>query len=324
MKNLIIPRLYCPFPSKLNPHVEQIKKHTDEWVIKFGLCNDMKNYYSDNYSYFTGRLYPNAPYDRLCIVNDFFTLLFFIDDKLDSPLAKTAIEKEITVKEFVKRIMAVIKQEKALEQKENNPIFAALEDVWRRLADRSDNVWLASFVKEIEYILEAALWEYKNSAGKEMPTIEEYLEKRRYAGAANIAISMIDFLEEKHLPAFLKEHTIVQGLEKTACNIICISNDLFSLSKEDLFGDVHNLPSIIINERKITSEQAVLLTAEIHDATVHQFINLTQNLPSFDIETDEILLNYINILKTQIAGNVAWSELDTKRYKFGYSNLEIK
>ncbi|MDQ0592101.1 hypothetical protein QFZ37_000470 [Chryseobacterium ginsenosidimutans] len=324
MKNLTIPRLYCPFSSVLNPHTDAVKQHTDQWVIKFGLCfkEDFERYNANNYSAFTARFYPNADYDQLCIASDLVALLFIVDDHIDSQFAESAVEKEFALRQFIEKFMTVINPKIELQttQQFENPVFIALADVWSRLICISRDEWIRSFVKEIEYIFAAAIWEYQNSF-KQLPGVEEYLEKRRYAGAANVSLALIQPIEKNYLPEFAKNHVIIQKLSEAACNAICISNDLFSLSKEQLSGDKHNLPSIIKNEQNVTWEEAVLLTAEIHDTEVNKFIALSKELPSFDEETDQILKRYTNILELQMAGNIAWSESETARYPFTYASV---
>lgn len=323
MNNLAIPQLYCPFISELNPFAEAVKQHTDQWVQNFSLLSsesEIKKYHSDNYSYFTARFYPYADYKRLCVTNDIFTLLFIIDDQIDSPFGNNTLEKETALRNFIERFLKIINQKTELNEPEENPLFTALKDVWERLAKISSSQWLLSFAKEIEYIFIAAIWEHENSSGKQLPKIKDYLEKRRYIGAANIAVALIEPIEQIYLPKFVKQHDTVKELDKLACNAICISNDLFSLSKEQILGDEHNLPSIIKSEYKTSWEEAILITAEIYNEEIKNFIILSEQLPFFSSETDEILKQYINKLKLQIAGNFIWSEFETERYQFVYTN----
>jgi hypothetical protein len=322
MKNLMIPRLYCPFDSEINPHVEALKKSSDQWVINFELFSKegIVKYHSDNYSYFTARFYPRTDYHRLSVANDLITLLFMVDDLIDSPFIQSRLEKETALRKFIERFLVIIKQKEEPGFIDENPIFSALKDVWTRLTAISDAGWLASFVKEIESVFAAAVLEYQNSESKKLPPTETYLEKRRYMGAANITLSLIQPIEKVYLPDFVTLNDKVQELEKAACNAICISNDLFSLSKEQMLGDEHNLPSIIKNEKNITLEEAILLTAEIHDAEVKKFIALSGELPFFDEEINSKLKYYVNILELQMAGNFVWSEFETERYLFVYSD----
>jgi hypothetical protein len=320
MKKLTIPRLYCPFVSMLNSHVETLKQNTDQWVSDFELYSqeEIGNYFESNYSYFTSRFYPKADYDRLRIANDLIILLFMMDDQIDSPAMNSHLDKESELKQFIARVLEIISQKSPSDKEDEIPIFKALKDVWSRLAAISSDEWLSSFAKEIEYVFTAAVWERQNSANKKLPEIQAYLERRRYMGAANITLALIEPVEKIYLPEFIKQNSEFQELGKVACNAICIANDLFSLRKEQMLGDEHNLPSIIKNELGFTWEEAILHTAEIHDTEVQKFIAVSKQLPSFDKQTDETLHRYIEILELQMAGNLIWSESETQRYQFAY------
>jgi hypothetical protein len=198
MKNLMIPRLYCPFNSEINPHVEALKKSSDQWAINFELFSKegIVKYHSDNYSYFTARFYPRTDYHRLSVANDLITLLFMVDDLIDSPFIQSRLEKETALRKFIERFLVIIKQKEEPGFIDENPIFSALKDVWTRLTAIADAGWLASFVKEIERVFAAAVLEYQNSESKKLPTTETYLEKRRYMGAANITLSLIQPIEK--------------------------------------------------------------------------------------------------------------------------------
>lgn len=322
MQNIAIPRLLCPFTSRINSHVYAVKEHTDQWVLEFGLCSEeeLEKYHAENYSAFTSRFYPDADYEHLCIANDLIALLFIIDDRTDAQFSKTTIESEDALNQFIGKIIAIANQNMTLQEakQERNPVFHAFADVWQRLFCATRDLWINSFAKEIEAIFMAAVWEYRNSF-KQLPKVEEYLQKRMYIGAANIAVALIEPMEKIYLAESVKQHEFVQELGKLACNVICISNDLFSLNKEQISGDQHNLPSILKNEKGITLEEAMSLTAEIHDEEVNKFIALAKQLPSFDEDTNGILKRYVNVLELQMAGNVVWSESETSRYPFTYT-----
>ena len=142
------------------------------------------------------------------------------------------LEKETILKNFIERFLKIINQKTELNGPEENSFFIALKDVWERLAKISVSQWLLSFVKEIEFIFIVAIWEHENSLRKQLPGIKDYLEKRRFNEAANIAVKFIEPIEQIYLPEFVRQHDTIKELDKLACNAICISIDLFSLSKK--------------------------------------------------------------------------------------------
>ncbi len=322
---MAIPQLYYPFESQLNPNVLKVKEHNDNWVIRLKLkdINHLEEYYEENYTYLMARFYPNAGYEKLCIATDFIALLFLIDDQLDNPAQKNDIHKELAIKGFVERLMKIVKQEVSIYESEDHPILNALKDIWKRLILVAEEKCLISFVHEINNLFDVAIWESENLTQNRIPKSEEYIEKRRYLSAANIANNLIEFLEEITLPVYLKNDPVIQELNKLSEIVIGISNDLFSLNKERMFDHTHNLVAILEHEKELDLEKSICLAAEIHDSSVKKFIELSQHLPVCSEEESEELKRYIKALELQMIGNLEWSLNDTKRYQFTYQNSLI-
>lgn len=320
METITIPKLYCPFSSEINPNVEKVKEHTDQWVLKFNLRENehLENYYNENYSYLTSRFYPKADYPELCIANDFITLLFFIDDRLEDPFGESNEDKELAVKGFIKKLMMIVRQEISLEEREDNLIFEALKDIWKRVLLLKNDVWASEFINEINNLFDAVIWESENITQKRIPETEEYLGKRRFLAAANIAHVFIAQIEKIHLPISVKENSIIQEINELAGTIIGISNDLFSLSKEQISGHTHNIAPILMFEKNIELKEAILLSVEIHNKKVEEFMLLCDRLPRFETDIEESVQRYTGLLKTQLAGNLTWSVSETSRYDFIY------
>jgi hypothetical protein len=323
MNTIVIPRLYCPFVSAINPYATMAKKHTDQWVARFGLFagKSFEKNRDDNYSGLAARFYPTAGYEQLCIAMDLYELLFALDDQLDNQLEKAAlIQKEESLLYFMKEVTAITNGEKTYTEKSGQPVLAALSDVWQRLKKISSETALSLFAKSLEELFAAALWEFRNANSGELPTLEQYLRLRQYLGAARVATDLIELVEQIHLPVPITQHASVQAITEACCNVICIANDLFSLSKELAHGDEHNLVSVLKNERGITMDEAILQAVDIHNKEVEKFEFLQKQLPLFNATTDKMLRQYVHILSMQIAGNITWSESETKRYSFVYEH----
>ncbi|MGH8472477.1 MAG: terpene synthase family protein, partial [Gammaproteobacteria bacterium] len=85
-EHLVVPRLYCPFPSAVSPHLEAVNEHTLAWVRRFGLVQEEQAFVRLRDSRFpslVARAYPRAPSDRLAVISDWNTWLFLLDDECD-------------------------------------------------------------------------------------------------------------------------------------------------------------------------------------------------------------------------------------------------
>jgi hypothetical protein len=323
MNTVTIPRLYCPFTSAINQYANAAKEHTNKWVIQFELYTgkEFEKYLDDNYSGLAARFYPNANYEQLCIATDLYALLFAIDDQLDNQLEKaTLIQKEESLLHFMEEITAITNSRKTYMEKSGEPTLAALSDIWRRLKQIGNETAMVLFAKSLDELFTAALWEFRNAHNGRLPGFEQYLQLRQYLGAARVATDLIELVEQTYLPVSVKQHISVQVVIEACCNVICIANDLFSLSKELAHGDEHNLVSVLKNEHDITMDEAILQAVDIHNLEVKKFELLWKQLPLFDETTNAVLQQYIHVLSMQIAGNITWSESETKRYSFMYED----
>src|SRR4028118_262967 len=86
METIVLPRLYCPFPSAVNRHAESLHQHTIEWVCKFNLINDEAAYQKfcqSRFSELAARVYPDAAFTELKLLSDWNVWLFILDDQVD-------------------------------------------------------------------------------------------------------------------------------------------------------------------------------------------------------------------------------------------------
>ncbi|CAG1021413.1 partial Germacrene A synthase, partial [Patescibacteria group bacterium] len=86
IQDFIIPTIYCPFPSKINSHVDALQQHTLDWVQQFNLVADDRAWYRLKKSQFhrlAARAYPTTSLERLAIIADWNIWLFILDDQCD-------------------------------------------------------------------------------------------------------------------------------------------------------------------------------------------------------------------------------------------------
>jgi hypothetical protein len=320
-KKILIPHLYCPIKSRINPHVKLTVNHTNQWVRQFDLHRDedFKKYDADNFGYMTARFYPTAHPENLCLANDINVLLFVMDDAMDNQVDRAdLISSRNNFEIFIAEIMHILRKPKGSIHLPNG-IFEATKDIWLRLIEISSPEWQAEFILSIEKMFTAALWEYDNVAVGKSPTVAEFYEKRQYLGAAHISTDMIPVIESIKLPEDILLHPLVSELTVLARNAVCWANDLFSLSKEEEHGDQHNMVIIMKSENQCSLQEAVALTAKLHDKDMTKFISLGKELLNI-ADNDLAISRYIQTLGAILKGNIDWSSYETKRYQFTYQD----
>ena len=311
MPTIILPRIKYPFQSLINQHVEAAHEQNLHWVQTFGFMNSeeaLTRFNRSRFAWLAARAFPHANLHELCIIANFNTWLFMLDDQCDeAQLGKRALYLESITDGF----MDILKHNKNI----NSVLGNSLSDIWNRMQQLGSPAWQQRFVRSMEEYFTSCHWEAGNRAAGATPSVAEYVTMRPYTGALFADVEAIEIIEKVYLPSHVLQHFIVQRLVLACNNIVCWSNDIFSCGKEAKQGDVHNLVLVLEHERKLSLQEAVNETARMHDEEVKLFTALEKLLPSFGAETDRELERFIAVLHSWITANYDWSFHDTKRYQ---------
>lgn len=311
MPTIILPRIKYPFPSLINQHVEAAHQQNLQWVQTSGFMNTaeaLTRFNRSRFAWLAARAFPHAELHELCIIANFNTWLFMLDDQCDeAQLGK----KTVYLEHITDGFMDILKHNKQIDSVLGN----SLSDIWRRMQQIGSAAWQQRFIRSMEEYFTSCHWEAGNRAAGATPTVAEYVTMRPYTGALFADVEAIEIIEKVYLPSHVLQHFIVQRLVLACNNIVCWSNDIFSCAKEARQGDVHNLVLVLEHERKMALQDAVNETARMHDEEVKLFTALEKLLPSFGAETDKELERFVAVLRSWITANYDWSFHDTKRYQ---------
>jgi hypothetical protein len=311
MPTITMPRINYPFPSLINQHVEAANEQNLQWVQQFGFIQSpeaLTRFNRSRFAWLAARAFPYANLHELCIVANFNTWLFMLDDQCDeAQLGKKALYLESVTDSFMNIL------------KHNHPVDSVLgnsfADIWNRMQALGSPAWQTRFIRSMEEYFTSCHWEARNRAAGITPTVAEYVTMRPYTGALFADVEAIEIVEKIYLPAHVLQHFIVQRLILACNNIVCWSNDIFSCAKEARQGDVHNLVLVLQHERQVPLQDAVNETARMHNEEVKLFTALEKLLPSFGAELDHELERFLAILRSWITANYDWSFHDTGRYR---------
>ena len=315
-----LPGLYCPFPSKLNPHVEKSDKHTTNWVKKYRLVpsEEVWSYYHrQKFTWMVARMFPTAEPHALSIAADLNTLLFILDDQFDEHSDDSAgIKQSVQFERLVHALIGIMKRNSLVTLEKGGPVLSAVSDFWRRIRKLGNLGWQVRFIESLQQAFAANLWRIENVNRSQLPSVEEYMKWRPIFSGASFFAYLLEAIEGFCLPDYVFLDGKVQRLVQLCSNTICWANDLFSFNKELEQGDEMNLVMLIRNNRDCSIDEAITAAVNIHDEQVKQFETLAQELPSFNMSTDLQLSRYIHALSIMMKGNIDWSTKDTERYHF--------
>ncbi|WP_341721056.1 hypothetical protein QQG74_15830 [Micromonospora sp. FIMYZ51] len=311
------PEVYCPFPAELSPHVDTARTHLDAWVSRHGLIHrelPRRRFADADFARFAAMTYPELTEPDLCLVADWFAWLFLLDDQLDDGAVGRDPRQAGSV---MADLYAVLTSDgDSFEQwRQASPIVASLADLWHRTMPRASADWRSRFVTHVAAGAIAACWEADNRAAGTVPDEQSYVENRRHTGAIYVCMDLIEVVRDIELPAEVIDGEVFAGTLRAACDVVCWTNDVYSLDKESALGEFHNLVSVVAHHERLDRPAAVAaVLRRIADAT-DEFLAGEQRLLGPEFAAHHAgLARYLAGMRSWMRGNLDWSR-ETKRYR---------
>lgn len=317
MEHFTLRELRYPFPPAVSEHAEEVHRGTAEWADRLGLLPGRKArrvFGATGLGRLVARTHPDSSLENLRIISDWYTWLFLQDDmRDDAEVGKRPGE----LSEIDARFLDLL--EGAEPMGLDTPLGRALHDLSRRLHVRLrenglSDVWMRRLVRAVEEHLESTLWEAANRARGEAPDPETYVRMRPLTGGLSIVTELVGIVEGTDLPQDVRDHPTVQRLTDASHNVTCWANDVLSLEKELLHGEVNNLVVVLREANGSTLQEALDSAVEMHDAEVGAFVGLSGRLPRFGPAVDAKLERYVSSLRARMRGVLDWSR-ETERYR---------
>lgn len=323
MTTIQMPDIRYPFPSGINQHVNAAQDHVASWVAFHGLLTTEKawqRFHKARFAWLAARAFPDAALHELCIVADFNTWLFILDDQCDEAASG---RKADYLKSIMAGFMDILQSNRLVTPATGGPLPAALSSIWERMRAIGSPAWRIRFIRSMDDYFRSCIWEAENREAGLVPSVEDYVHMRPFTGALLADIEAIEIIEKIYLSRTIIEQPLLQRMIQACNNIVCWSNDLFSCTKEARQGDVHNLVLVLQHHRQLSLQDAVNQAARMHNEEVAIFVTLEKLLPLKGDERDYELLRYVSVLRSWITGNFDWSVSDTGRYGLAAQEVAV-
>ena len=312
------PSLYCPFPSAINPRTMEVQEYTvSRWAQKMGFSEGDKGYrqlQEGQFGVLMGRCHPRATEEDLRLIADFTTWLFLWDDACDrcdeNGQSASPEQVQTTINEATSTLLGVAPGPGA------SLLVQEIWDIRCRLQERMPGHWLQRFCRDTQDYFDATVWQAANRSEGLLLDIETYMRMRRLTGGVYMVIDLIEVAENVTLPLRIRTHPVVAKMIRSCANLIAWANDIFSMRKELLHGDDHNMVMILQRRMNSSITQALTEAIELHNAETRRFIELKNSLPSFGEAEDANLARFVAGMENWMRANVDWS-LNTRRYQPG-------
>ncbi|MBD0737951.1 terpene synthase family protein [Streptomyces sp. CBMA29] len=311
------PDITSPFPYRVNPHAEQAREHLAAWAREAGLVHRESarlRFERADFGWFAALVYPSASARHLELMADWFAWLFLVDDQLDDGLFGRSQDQ---VGEVVGQMRAVLEGHGPRTAGGGHvpTAVSSLADLWERTVADAPQGWPRRFIDHLERCLStAAQWEAGNRIGGLVPPEDTYIANRRHTGAIYVCMDLIEIVQPAEFPESVRGSREFTAALDAACNVVCWTNDVYSLAKERALGEVHNLVHVVEHHRGLSEAEALAHVRTAIDRETGLFLACERETLAAHPRWAEPLGSYLQGMRTWMRGNLDWSR-HTKRYR---------
>ncbi len=323
-----LPDFYVPHPARLNPHLEQARRHSKAWARDMMMIEgsgiwDERAFDSHDYALLCAYTHPETDSVKLDLVTDWYVWVFFFDDHFLDVFKRTQDLKG--AKEYLDRLPAFMPVDPPPSAPSpTNPVEAGLADLWQRTIPSMSAAWRARFAESTHALLAESLWELANINGARIPNPIEYVEMRRKVGGAPWSADLVEFALGAEVPARIAASRPMRVLKDTFSDGVHLRNDIFSYQREtEHEGEVNNGVLVLEHFLGYGPQRAADTVNELLTSRLQQFENtvLTELAPlaiEHRLDGSECagVLAYVRGLQDWQSGGHEW-HLRSSRYMNG-------
>lgn len=254
---------------------------------------------------FAAATYPEAPPWVVQLASDLTSFLFTFDDRVaegeyrfDPDGLRRAAEPYLDIV-------------RGRPSRTSTPHALALIELVDRAASKAPSGWRGRLVQSFEAYAEGCALEATWRLKARPPPLEVYLELRRGSVAVN---PMMDLMELSH-GVFLTDGEFagptVGALRQLGSDLSAYVNDLQSVEKEGLLGEVCNAVVVLEHERSLSRGAACEVVAELHNRDLVKLVRLEAQLEAS--APGSALALYARSIRQFVHGHYGWI-LSSRRY----------
>ena len=326
-----LPEFYLPFEARCNPHLETGRRNSKAWARRMGMLeelpgvpggyvwNDHKLDAAD-VALCGALIHPDATLPQLDITAGWLVWGTYADDYF--PIIYGRTRDMVGARLFNARLPLFMPVDATPVPPPLNPIERGLADLWQRTIGPLSQHARRQFRAAIEAMTTSWLWELANQIQNRIPDPVDYIEMRRKTFGADLTASLFRLTRGDGIPSEVFRTRAMQGIDGSASDYACLTNDIFSYQKEiEYEGELHN--GVLVVERFLgcAPAEAVLIVNDLMTSRMQQFEHLVAHeLPGtlaelgLDDDARARVGTYITGLELWMAGIVRWHRT-VDRYK---------
>ncbi|WP_406858985.1 terpene synthase family protein [Streptomyces sp. HUAS MG47] len=274
----VLPDFYVPYPARLNPRLEEARRHTREWAREMGMLEgsgiwESSDLEAHDYALLCSYTHPDCDAEALSLVTDWYVWVFFFDDHFLEVFKRT--HDRPGSKAYLDRLPLFMPRDPAAGMPEPaNPVEAGLADLWRRTVPAMSESWRERFAEATEALLHESLWELDNINEGRIANPVEYIEMRRKVGGAPWSAGLVEYAAGAEVPAQVAHTRPLRVLRDAFSDAVHLRNDLFSYQRE-VEDEGENSNGVLVLEKFLgcSAQEAAEAVNDLLTSRLQQFEN---------------------------------------------------
>lgn len=325
-----LPKFYMPYSARINVNLERSRQHCIDWARQMGMLEsvpgipslriwDEENLALFDFAVCAARIHPDASGPELDLSSTWLTWGTYGDDYFPAVFEPT--RNMVGAKVFNARLSSFMPLDCGATPPPANAAETGLADLWIRTASPMTIDQRGQFRQGVETMTASWLWELANHIQHRIPDPVDYVEMRRKTFGSDLTMSLARITKAGEIPRAIFRTRAMRGLENSAADYACFTNDIFSYQKEIEFeGELHNCVLVVQKFLDIDRRRAVSVVNDLMTSRLLQFKHIiATELPvlvdEFNLDADarDALDAYVVGLQDWMAGILDWHML-TGRY----------
>ncbi len=294
------------FPEAINPHADHVEAESLAWARRQGLC-DTNVEYARLAKMRIGRLaargFPRAGLEGLQVAADWTTLFCLLDDRIE-----VAAIDICQFGDYVSQLSTALRAGRSL----GDPATNALVDLRNRITAIAGAAVTLKFADVLDKLFAAFMWEHLNRQNGLHPSLSSFAKMRATTVGLYPQFVLAAVTDGICLSDELLGDPSLRALMQHVCNIVGLTNDLFTFDRELAQGEVHNQVILLIHECGMSPQEARYAAVQQHNDNLRAFVACDKQLRDAKGEEFE-RQRFVGVLRSWIRGHLDWA-YETGRY----------
>ena len=291
-----------------------VSEETIQWLDVVGICapasNKAKYFRAIEPGPFACLAWPDAPYAHHRIISDVLCLVAAIDDIQDGD--SELWNGDCSVAELLAVLPRYLASGDSAVFPSQRPLYNAISDVRNRLECLGAPAsWMKRFGGSIAQWLGGVEQERSLKDNARVPGLEELLRIRVSSGAVNVFSNFIETSYGAYLDAAQLNDPGLVALRHLVARIAVYPNDLLSYTREEQYGHVMNVLTVLRHHEDLPLERAMRHLVEMHNDDTGALHALADQLLANS--KHDVISSYVQKMQTFVHGLFLWG-LYSARY----------